>query len=401
MKVILINAVYGFGSTGQIVADISEYLDRNNIANLICYSEGNVSRPNAYKIGNKVDHEFHGLLSRISGKQGYFSKNATRMLLKKIDEFSPDIVHLHNLHSNYIYLPMIFNYLSEKEIATVITLHDCFFFTGKCIHYVLAGCDRWKRECGNCPQLKSGNKSWFFDRTTKILYDHKKWFSSLKSLGVIGVSNWITEEACKSILSNAKIIKTIYNWVDLEVFYPHKSKIRHRLDLHDQFIILGVAVSFSVAKGIEDFNKLAELLDDKFSVVLVGKVDRPISKKICHIERTVDISMLSDLYAEADVLCNLSKCETFGKVTAEALACGTPVIAYETTGCTELVPRECGFIEKVGDIQAVYCDIIKLVGNKEKYTKRCRKYAEKAFDKQKQLHETLELYKELGDSTNP
>ena len=104
---------------------------------------------------------------------------------------------------------------------------------------------------------------------------------------------------------------------------------------------------------------------------------------------------LSDLYSEAEVFYNPTRRETFGKVTAEALACGTPVIVYNTTACPELVGDGCGYVEVVGDVTAVYNDIIKIAGNKQKYADKCRLFAEKSFDKIKKLDETIELYKNI------
>lgn len=395
MKVVQINAVCDYGSTGRIVAEISEYLSENGVDNIILYGNMYSNRRNAKKIGNDLDHKVHALLSRIIGMQGYFSTHNTKKVIRYIDNFKPDIIHLHNLHGNYINMPILFKYIIDNQIPIVITLHDCFFFTGKCVYYSIVGCERWKENCGRCPQLEKGNKSWFFDQTKKMLSNKKKWYESMKNLGVVGVSNWITNEAKQSILRNAKELTTIYNWIDLAVFYPHKSDIRRKLKIHSKYIVLGVAIGWSIEKGIDDFNKLADMLDDNFSIILVGEKIMPINEKIVHIPRTADVNMLSDLYAEADVFYNPTRRETFGKVTAEALSCGTPVVAYNTTACTELVPPTCGYIESIGDVEAVCRDIYSIVNSNCNYEKSCREFAESNFNKDRGLRETLDLYNRL------
>lgn len=395
MKVVQINAVCDFGSTGRIVAETSDFLSAANIDNYIAVSTGGSERKNVYVIGNKIDRKIHAFASRFFGKQGYFSYFSTLRLLNFLNEVSPDIVHLHNLHGNYINFPLLFDYLANKKTATVITLHDCFFYTGKCVYYSISKCEKWKTSCGTCPQLESGNKSWFFDKTRDMLTDKKKWVSGIDKLAVIGVSDWITSEAKQSILKNSNIIRTIYNWIDLDVFYPHESSIKKEFGIEDKYLILGVAISWIEEKGVTDFNNLADMLDDRFKIVLVGKTERALNKKILHIQRTDDIEMLSDLYSSADVFYNPTRRETFGKVTAEAMACGTPVIAYNTTACPELVNSECGYIEEIGDIEAVYNDIMKLAGNKEKYSNSCRKFAEDNFDKKVNLGQLVEMYEEL------
>lgn len=395
MKIVQINAVCGFGSTGRIVDEISDFLTERGVENIILYGQGTSDRANAKKIGTDTDHKCHALLSRITGRQGYFSKSATKRILKYIRDFAPDIIHLHNLHSNFINLPELMEYAINAKCAVVITLHDCWFFTGNCTYYSIAGCEKWKYGCGQCPQLKRGNKSWFFDRTKSMLRDKSGWYEKIDRLGVIGVSGWITGEAEHSVMKNAYKLATIYNWVDLDVFYPHKTDIRKRLNIKSKYIILGVSIAWTKEKGADDFNKLAGMLDEDFTIVLVGKAEAPMNKRIYNIPRTNDINMLSDIYADADVFYNPTRRETFGKVTAEALACGTPVIAYNTTACTELVPADCGYIEQTGDIEAVKRDIYKIINGKTEYQTNCRRFAEDKFDKNKRLEDTLRLYNEL------
>ena len=142
---------------------------------LVAYSKGKSAFHNSIHIGNDIDHKVHAIMSRITGLQGYFSYLATKKLLAELDAFQPDIVHLRNLHSNYINLHMLLKYLADKDIATVITLHDCWFYTGKCTYYVSAKCNKWQDECGQCPLLHKDNinPTFWFDRTRKCLLDKK------------------------------------------------------------------------------------------------------------------------------------------------------------------------------------------------------------------------------------
>ena len=394
MKVVQINAVTDFGSTGRIVAELSDYMTECGIENqIVSTTESN--RSNAYVIGDKIDHKLHALLSRASGMQGYFSRRATKKLVRWLDTYVPDVVHLHNLHGNFINFPILFDYLSKKNIAVVVTLHDCFFYTGKCVYYTIANCTKWQTGCGHCPQLQSGNPSWFLDRTTKTLRDKELWFSSLHKLGVIGVSDWITSEARQSILHSADQMKTLYNWIDLNLFSPHCSEIKEELGIAGKFLVLGVAITWCNDKGLEDYNELAKLLDDRFAIVLVGEKGGDMDERIIHIGRTENAQILSDLYSAADVFYNPTRRETFGKVTAEALACGTPVVAYRTTACTELVPVDCGMLETVGDVAAAAKDIEYVAERKAQYTESCRSFAEHNFDKDLILEKTVEFYKNL------
>ena len=251
MKILQINAVNKIASTGRMCYEISTFLEKRGDECVTAYSKGpSVNAEKEFIIGNQWDTKLHGLLSRVSGKQGYFSFIATKRLLAYMDAFSPDIVLLGNLHGNYINIPMLLKFLAEKNIATVVVLHDCWFYTGKCCHYTVDNCYKWQQSCGDCPSLKKYNKSWFFDKTHDILEDKKILFGAIPRLAVIGVSDWITNEAKKApVFQNAKEIVRIYNWIDLESFQPCKdSGLRERLHLENKKIILCVASGWNKEK---------------------------------------------------------------------------------------------------------------------------------------------------------
>ena len=398
MKVVQINAVYQTGSTGRITMELHHAMEAAGIESHVFSSDGISPEAHVSMIGNKLDHKVHALFSRVTGLQGYYSGLATKRLLSELDRVSPDIVHLHNLHANYIHLPMLLKYLSRRDIATVVTLHDCWFFTGKCTHYTTQGCAFWQSGCHDCPKLKTDNVSWFFDRTSKMWNDKKELFAAIPRLGVIGVSDWITNEGKKSILQNAKMIKRIYNWIDLDVFQPKDStEIRKRYGWENKFLILGVASGWSEKKGLNDFIKLAEHLQNDEQIVLVGGMPQiNLPETITVIPATSDVNELVELYSAADVFLQLSQEETFGKVVAEALACGTPVITNVSTANPELVASGCGLIVHRNTSDSLTNAIQQIKNNgKKRYSSNCRGFAAKEFNKIQLINETLEMYKDL------
>ena len=100
MKVLQINAVYGFKSTGVIVKDIGDMLSNNGEEAYFAYQVANWPPENGYQIGGKLGWKLHALHARLFGKQAYASKRATKKLCEWMDKIRPDIVHFHNLHSN-------------------------------------------------------------------------------------------------------------------------------------------------------------------------------------------------------------------------------------------------------------------------------------------------------------
>ncbi len=346
MKVVQINCSAS-GSTGNIAKAIHRRLQAEGHESTIFYEVGTPTEPNMCRIGNYFELHAHAVLSRYLGKQGYFSHLPTYKLIRRLKKLNPDIIHLHNLHGSYLNLPMLFRYLKKSTAQIIITLHDCWLFTGKCPHFTVAGCYRWKASCGNCPQLGVYPQS-KVDTTATCLADKKKWLSGFGNrLRVIAVSNWLRDTARESFLSQYSV-ETIYNGLDISIFKPADGHAaRQKYGIGDRFMILGVSANWNEQKGLGDFLRLAAQLREDEVIVLVGMTAEQVKTmppNIIGIQRTENQQELAALYSAADVFVNPSREETFGLVTAEAMACGTPVIVYDSTACAEIVKEGCGYV---------------------------------------------------------
>lgn len=381
--------------------ELNEDLESYGVASY-CACSRTYGCENVYRIGDEKSIKLHGLFSRLSGKQGYFSKGNTKKLLAYIEKIQPDVVHLHNLHANYIHLPMLLTYLAQKDIPTVVTLYDCWFFTGKCMHYTTQGCYKWETLCQNCPQIHEGNDSWFFDRTEEVHKDRIRLFQSIPRLAIVGISDWITNECRRSpIAANAKLTKRIYLWIDLEKFHPvNGTKKRAELGLTDKFVILGVAEQWGNAKGLDKFLDLASKISPEKQIVLVGNPapDVTLPKNVLCVGRTNSQEELAEYYSAADVFVTFSYQETFGKVSAEALACGTPVICYNSTACPELVGENCGVVVETDEKDGVFRAVNTVQKNgKAQYTDACAAFARENFGRDKLTREYLSVYQQILD----
>lgn len=398
MKVLQINAVYGISSTGRTTKELDEALTAAGHESLVAVTKTNTKRDGRYIIGNKLDWKIHGLLSRLAGKQGYFSHVPTKKLLRYIKQEKPDIVHLRNLHGNYIHVPMLLKYLAKHDIATVITLHDCWFFTGKCTHYVDASCAKWQEGCSKCPKLKADNKSWLFDRTKKMWNDKKRLFEAIPRLAVVGVSNWTEQEARRSFLNTACVIKRIYNWIDLNAFYPRTENVKGKYHIpEDKFLILAISAGWSQQSDrFCDVLRLSDMLTEDMHIVMVGKgiEDITLPTNITKVNYIDGVDELAKLYSNADVYVHFSRKDTFGKVVAENLACGTPAIVYDSTALPELVQNHCGYVVPVGDVEGIFkkARLIQQTG-KEHYSEVCAQTVQRNFSKEQLTKEYIDLYK--------
>ena len=384
MKIVQINAVYEYSSTGRIVKELSNYISSEGHESYVFCTNTADPENNVFCVGTKLGRKIHGILSRITGLQGYFSTISTKKVLRQLSKISPDIVHLHNLHANYINVNLLLDYLVEKQIPVVITLHDCWFFTGHCCHYLEDGCDKWKVGCGNCPAKHKWNKSWFFDQSAKVYSDRLNRYEKLKSLAVVGVSDWITNESKQSMFKNKSEFCRIYNWIDLKQFSPQAHGVNKRKR------ILSVSQSWSDIKGLSDIINIAQTIPE-FDFVMVGEMPSNITlpDNVKAVGVINNIESLVAEYQKADLFLHLSYQETFGKVIAESLACGTPAVVYDVTAMPELIGDGCGSVVSLGDWKAA-SDAIQKV---ERYRRdKCRKYAEENFDMNKLLQQWIELY---------
>lgn len=396
MKVVQINAVYEFSSTGRTTKELHEFLIKQGIDSYVFCCNKHDSKNNILKVGNRIDYIIHSFLSHLLGLQGFFSFFSTWKLVRHLKRIAPDVVHLRVLHSNCINLPMLLKFLGRSNIATVITLHDCWYFTGHCCYFIDSQCDKWKTGCGNCPDIRKWNSSWFLDNSKYILKRKKKLFSNISNLTVVGVSDWVTNFIPHSILKNAKNILRIYNWIDVDLFRPyHTDKLRSSMGLDGKFVVISVAQRWSKAKGIDDVIAVARN-NQEMVFLLIGHIDNmhELPNNVMALGAISKPQTLAEYYSMADVFFNPSIRETFGKVTAEAMACGTPVVAYNATATPELVKEGCGYVVEKHDIKGVSAKLHEIITQgKDYYFQNCRSFVIETFSKQKES--LLNLYLQI------
>lgn len=403
MRILQINVSVNKGSTGRIAEQIGETIMQKGDESLIAYGrEGLSSNSKTIKIGNNIDVYKHVLYTRLFDKHGYASKKVTKNLINKIKNIKPDIIHLHNIHGYYVNIEVLFNYLNEKNTPIVWTLHDCWTFTGHCSYFDRVDCQKWKTECYSCPMTKYYPTSWFIDNSKNNFKRKKALFTLHKNITIVTPSKWL-KQLVKQSYFNKYPIRIIHNGIDLSVFKP----IQLKKDNHEQSlkkVILGVASIWDSRKGLDDFIKLNDLLEINFQIVLVGlskiQIDN-LPSNIIGIERTENTEELVKLYASSDVYINPTYSDNFPTTNIEALACGTPVITYDTGGSPEAIDINTGIVVPKGDIDGLNTAIETIINCDEKYTPNlCRVRAVKNFNKDDRFMDYFNLYKELLEDQN-
>lgn len=345
MKIVQINSVPN-GSTGKIMMSIHNELLKQGHESYVVWGRGRKSQNNhEIYLNDKLGVYFHVIYSRLTGKTGFASKRSTKRLIKKLEKIKPDIIHLHNIHGYYINIDLLFNYIKNNNIKVIWTLHDCWAFTGQCPHFERLKCEKWKEQCYKCPLTSSYPKT-FIDNSKWNYNKKKELFTGVDNLTIVTPSKWLAELAKQSFLKNYPI-EVINNGIDTNVFKPTKSSFRKKYNLENKKIILGVSNVWTESKGYYDFIKLAKVLDENYKIVMVGLNDKQLKRvpnNIIGIKRIESQKELAELYTVADVFFNPSLEESFGMTNIEAISCGTPVIAYNSTATPEIVKNGLGII---------------------------------------------------------
>jgi len=401
MKILLqINSVVNTGSTGRIAEEIGQTTIAYGWNSYIAYGrKAQFSQSNLVKIGNDYDIILHGLQSRLFDRHGLASRSATENLVRQIQEIKPDVIHLHNLHGYYINYSVLFSYLKASDIPIVWTLHDCWPITGHCAYFSWIGCEKWKTACQQCPQKRAYPTSLAIDCSFFNFNFKKDVFNSIDNLILVPVSKWLEEICRQSFLRNLSI-RVIYNGVDQIVFKPspYSLRLREKYSIGNSFLILGVASNWTPRKGLDDFIRLSKY--KTWTVVLVGipeKLKKRIPSNIIALSKIENQQELSSLYSAADVFLNPTYEDNFPTVNIEALACGTPVITYNTGGSPEAIDEHTGLVVEKGDIEGLIAAIqqIKEKG-KDFYTETCVARARKLFKKEERYREYVELYETIA-----
>ncbi len=410
MKIVLVNTICSRGSVGRICADLYEQLDQRGDepymaagrSRLPSYMRGTV-------IGGPVDFAGHVLRNFFRGEAGFGSGAVTKKFLSWLDIVQPDLIHLHNIHGFYLQTEMLFAYLKQKDIPVVWTLHDCWPFTGHCAYYDFIGCEKWKADgqgCHHCPvHGKVYPYAIFKDNSVKNYRRKKEAFCGVKNLTIVTPSQWLADQVAASFLGEYPI-RVIPNGINLDVFKTlseDAQKLRDRQQAgYRHRTVLGVANYWEERKGLSYFERLAKALPSQYTIEVVGLNSPQISvlRKKCPngrllgMKRTANPELLAALYRTADVYVNPTLEDNFPTTNLEALACGTPVVTFDTGGSRESLTEETGLVVPKGDFDALL-EAVQTVCMEQPFTREaCRKRAEQ-FSKEGFAHKYVELYDEI------
>lgn len=248
-----------------------------------------------------------------------------------------DVVHLHWINGGFVDM----KHLAKLRKPVVWTMRDMWPMTGGC-HYAM-GCEKFITGCGSCDQLGSTSDR---DLSRFVLNRKRKYLP--KSMKMIGISDWVSEQARQSLLFRDFDVRTIHNNVDANEFFPlDKPLARQLLGLNTEkkIILTGCTSAKDIYKGFGKYLEMLKHLDPaKYHLCFFGKLDQSIADGLGFDYTSFgylhDSISLRLLYSAADVFIAPSLMEAFGKTLAEAMGCGTPVVCFDATGPKDIVTHQ-------------------------------------------------------------
>ena len=314
--------------------------------------------------------------------------------LKKIYNDSCDIIHLHWIGNGFIPAKK----LAKMKKPIVWTIHDSWAFTGGC--HIPYECTNYEKNCGHCKYLKHPRKR---DLSYYLLKKKKKYWSTL-DINIVAPSTWLANCAKNSSIFKNKKVFVIPNGINTKVFKPlDKMNCRNIWDIPQAKKIILFGAYGSTSDSNKGFHYLVDALKkidntNEYELIVFGanKSNYELSINTKYVGVINDEISLATLYSAADVIAIPSKSESFCQVAAEAMSCGIPVVAFNTTGVKDIVDhRNTGYLANPFDTQDFAYGIRWIFENYYELSKNSREKVIKNYDIEVVGNHYTELYKNI------
>jgi glycosyltransferase involved in cell wall biosynthesis len=322
-------------------------------------------------------------------------------LARLVSASSPDLIHLH-----WVARMMRLETLRRFNVPIVWTMHDSWAFTGGC--YLPADCTRYRESCGQCPMLNSAKED---DFSRRIWQRKKKGWDGL-NLTIVAPSRWMADCAASSSLFRNVRVEVIPNGIDTDFFKPvDRYWAREELSLpQDKKLILfgSKGVNSDRNKG---FHLLVEALHllaftpgfDQTELIIFGskEPDQPVDYglRTNYLGWQADEARLAQFYSAADVFVFPSLQESLGYTAMEAMACGTPCVAFHQGGVPDLVDHgQNGYLAQPFEPDDLAHGIAWVLEDNERRNElgiRARQKIEREFTLKNIAEQHMTLYREI------
>ena len=272
----------------------------------------------------------------------FFFNLKNKNLINMVNELEPDLIHLHWIEGGFLNIKD----LKYFKAPILWSLHDANPYTGGC-HYVASSCIGVSNHCGTCPLLKSSFK---YDISFFTFKNKKSTYKKLNNLTINGLSKWIANCASESTLFKDKRIINLPNPIDVNVFKPLNKFLSReilKINKNKKIISFGAINNSIPRKGWRELKNAMESLNEKTKenllLLIFGSSEEDI--KIQDIPShnlgvVADDITLNLIYSATDIFIMPSHLESFGQMALESLSCGTPVVAFDTSGLKDIITHK-------------------------------------------------------------
>ncbi len=404
MHILQVNCVYKKGSTGKIVADIHQDLQARGIRSTVCYGRGaRCADEGVYKTGPEWYAHLNHLLTLANGIMYGGCRLSTERLIRIIKRERPDVVHLHCINGYFVNIYRLVAWLRDAGIPTVVTLHAEFMYTGGCSYTY--ECEQWRSPegCGHLPchrfrEFTGGalpaDRSAVMWRRMKAAFDGFN-----KGLLVTSVSPWLMERAQMSAILGDKPHRTVLNGLDTSVFHAYDTAaLRQELGPADKPVLFHATPYFNLdpdnIKGSRYVLELAQRMPQvTFVVAGPHPADLTVPDNVMLLGQVTDQRLLAQYYSMADATLLTSRRETYSMVTAESLACGTPVVGFEAGAPERIALAEYSRFVPYGDMDALQAAVTDLLATPKDGA--IAAVAAATYDRQRMVEGYLTAYETL------
>ncbi len=404
MRILYLNTTIQCGGAEQVVSQLLQGMEKrgHKVYQISCYDTKHLKLPANICVLYRsfCMRMLNRLLTGNHGNKNLYIWYSRQYICAFIKKYKIDVVHFHNLHDNFLGIRDIARIAGLRP--TVWTLHDFWALTGHCASPY--GCDgeKWKKGCGSCSCL--GNYPALRNDVSHQLFQEKQKAFRMSGITFTVPSGWLLQQFQQSHLQGLPC-EQVYNSLDTALWHPLDGRqIRKKYGIPEGEKVIGF-IAADPEKKLKGMSYVLEALhqlpDPKQYLLLIagkeGKVLEGLKEtfRVRHLGYLSAREALKEFYTLADVLINPSVYDTFGLTNIEAMACGTPVIAFPVCAMPEIIDESCGWIaeEVSGDALAkTICQAFSDPESMEEKKKGSRRRAEWVFSEEKMLDRFEEIY---------
>lgn len=341
-------------------------------------------------------------LSHRNGASPFSAGALPGTLARRVRAERPTVVNLHWVNSGFLSIGAV----RRLGSPIVWTLHDSWPFTGGC--HLPGECRRYVDKCGKCPQLQSSVAA----DLSRVVWLRKARAWRRVRWTLISPSEALATQARQSSLFGGHRVEVVPNGVETRVYRPlQREWSRDALGLDRE----GHVILF-VSANIGDHNKAFHILEDAVAllrerlkldttVLMVGSNHRAIRNKAVHLGLVRDDLTMAAAYSAADIVAVPSYRENLPNTILEALACGTPVVAFNTGGIPDAVQHLVqGYLARPYDVRDFAEGIQRLLALRENTVATrdiLRRHVVDRYDINIQARRYAEIYRDaVGNFTD-